>query len=338
MDLVPSREQLDLVATVERFAARELSAAQARERAGDWDSPAEPVLDDVWARAAELGVLALGLPEEAGGLGLPVVEEALVFQVLGRHLAPVGLLGTVLAARLAHAAGDKELRDGLAEGGVRAGVALPGAADGPLVVADPSRTGHVVDWTAGGAELLVGPSEGAAVGSLDPTTTLVAIERTEMSAPISASEGEWRHIGALGSLLAAAMLVGTAKACRDLSVAYAKERVQFGKPIGVHQAVKHRCADMATRCEAATSLLSVAALALRDGRADAAFHVAAAKRFAGRTAVTNAHETVQVHGGMGFTWEHDAHLHVTRAQLLDRLLAAPADQRRALLATAPLIP
>lgn len=146
------------------------------------------------------------------------------------------------------------------------------------------------------------------------------------------------EVTALSALLAAAMLVGSAEACRDLAVAHAKTRVQFGRPIGVNQAVKHRCADMALGCEAAASMVSFAALALRDQRPDTGFHVAAAKRVAGRTALWNAHTALQIHGGMGFTWEHDVHLHLTRARLLDRLVADPYRQRRDLLATAPQIP
>jgi alkylation response protein AidB-like acyl-CoA dehydrogenase len=337
MDLVPSLEQRDLVATVEAFAERELSAAHAHERAREWGSPAVPVSEATWSRLADLGVLALGLPEEAGGLDLPVVEEALVFRVLGRHLAPLGLLGSLLAARFANAAGDKELRNGLSEGAVRAGLALR-EEGGRVVVADLPGGGAVVRWTEQGPGLCVGTPAGTPLDSLDPTTILTGLPAAEIGPPIPVAAAEAAMIGATGSLLAAAMLVGNAEACRDLAVSYAKERVQFDKPIGVYQAIKHPCADMATRCEAASSQLLFAALALRDGRSDAAFHVAAAKRVAGRTALANAHATVQIFGGMGFTWEHDAHLHVSRAQLLDRFAGTPREQRDALLGTAPQIP
>jgi alkylation response protein AidB-like acyl-CoA dehydrogenase len=291
----------------------------------------------VWRRLAELGLVGLGLPEEAGGLGLPVVEEALVFRVLGRHLAPVGLLASVLAARLAHASGDDSLRKGLVEGEVRAGIALPGDpgyGTDPVVVADLPAGGLLVHDAA----LRSAASPGSPLASVDPTTTLVAVRLDEMSIPRDVPPGAASEVTALGAVLAAAMLVGSAEACRDLSVSHAATRVQFDRPIGVHQAIKHRCADMAVGCEAASTMLAFASLALRDGRVDAPFHVAAAKRVAGRTALSLAHSTVQVHGGMGFTWEHDAHLHLARARLLDRLAGTPGDQRRALLATAPQIP
>jgi len=120
--------------------------------------------------------------------------------------------------------------------------------------------------------------------------------------------------------MVAAMLVGIAEATRDLSAEHAKTRVQFGRPIGVHQAIKHRCADMAVRAEAAGSQMLLAALCVESGRADATFQAAAAKVVATDAAVANAASTIQVHGGMGFTSEHDAHLFLERAHVLDHLL------------------
>ncbi|WP_281376011.1 acyl-CoA dehydrogenase family protein, partial [Pseudonocardia pini] len=121
-----------------------------------------------------------------------------------------------------------------------------------------------------------------------------------------------------GVVLAAAALCGVAEACRDRSAEYAKTRTQFGQPIGVFQAVKHRCAEMATRCEAAMSLTSYAALVLAEGRPDAAFQVSSAKLVASAAAIDNAADDVQNHGGMGFTDESGAHLYVRRARLLEQ--------------------
>ena len=119
------------------------------------------------------------------------------------------------------------------------------------------------------------------------------------------------------------MLVGIAEAARDQAAAYAVERMQFGKPIGVFQAVKHRCADMAVRCEAGWSQTCYAALALRDGERDAAFQVSVAKHLAGEAAEENAAANVQIHGGYGYTTEYDAHVLVKRAQVLRALAGAP---------------
>jgi len=123
------------------------------------------------------------------------------------------------------------------------------------------------------------------------------------------------------------MAAGMAEATRDLSSRYAIEREQFGRPIGVNQAIKHRCADMAVRAEAALAQTVFAALVVDSKGPDAVFQAHAAKVFAVESAARNAAETVQVHGGMGFTWEHTAHRYVERAQVLDHLAG---DRRQSL--------
>ena len=122
-----------------------------------------------------------------------------------------------------------------------------------------------------------------------------------------------------------------AEATRDMSSEYAKIRVQFGPPIGVNQAIKHACADMALRAEAASAQLLFAALSVDEGRSDAAFQVAAARIVATDAAVENATRTIQVHGGMGYTFEHDAHLFLKRARVLDRVLGDSRSQMAALI-------
>jgi alkylation response protein AidB-like acyl-CoA dehydrogenase len=124
------------------------------------------------------------------------------------------------------------------------------------------------------------------------------------------------------NVLVAAELAGIATATAEQSTQYAKDREQFGVPVGSFQAVKHRCADMAVRAEAATSLVRYASLAVRDGLPDAAFHADAARAVAARNAVENAQINVQNHGGIGFTWEHTAHRYVTRAQVRARTLGS----------------
>ncbi len=114
----------------------------------------------------------------------------------------------------------------------------------------------------------------------------------------------------------AAALVGIAEATRDMSAQYAKDREQFGRPIGTFQAVKHRCADMAVRCEVAFDLAIYAALLVDGDGPDAALHVPAAKVLAGEYAIANVFDNVQNHGGIGVTWEHDAHFFVKRANVL----------------------
>ena len=128
------------------------------------------------------------------------------------------------------------------------------------------------------------------------------------------------------SLLIAAQLTGSAEATRDLCVAYASERSQFGQKIATFQAVSHPLADMAVRCEATLAQMKVAAIALRDGRPDAAFQIAASRVVALDAALSNAQAAVQIHGGMGFTAEYPLHFHLKRAHLLDRLGGTMAEQ------------
>ena len=127
------------------------------------------------------------------------------------------------------------------------------------------------------------------------------------------------RIWQLGQLGTAAMLVGLAEAALDLIVEYAKIRETFGRKIGCWQAVRHPCADMAVRVEAARSQLWYAAAAMKEARGDAAAHLDAAKHLANQAAVANADACIQLHGGIGVTDEHDAHLLLKHALLLSRL-------------------
>ncbi|MCW2621057.1 MAG: putative Acyl-CoA dehydrogenase [Frankiales bacterium] len=335
MDLVPDEDDLALVSSIERFLARESSTAHLRDRLRE----GRPAQAATWAAVGALGAFSLGLSEADGGAGLSEVEEALVFRSLGRHLAPAAFIGSVVAARLAVLAGRADLVPDLAAGALPVAVTLPAVGGGSYAVCDlPAAALVLVDR---GTELvLVAAAEvfGTELDPLDPATSLAVARLDDVVAEVAVGGADAARLRLLGTLLGAAMLVGIGEATRDEAVAYAKERVQFGKPIGSYQAIKHPCADMATRCEAAAALLFFAALALRDGRSDAAFQVAAAKRIATATAFDNARANVQIHGGTGVTWEHDAHLFVTRTHVLSRLFGDVPTQQRALLATAAAVP
>jgi alkylation response protein AidB-like acyl-CoA dehydrogenase len=135
-----------------------------------------------------------------------------------------------------------------------------------------------------------------------------------------APASDWQRRGAV---LVAAQLAGMAGATGDMAVAYAMERQQFDKPIGAFQAVKHICADMKVRAEVARAVVDAAAVTYDDpGVGDVDRAVAAAKLVAGEAAIANAKACIQVHGGMGFTWEVDAHLYLKRAWVLDRLFGS----------------
>src|SRR5690606_33176714 len=133
------------------------------------------------------------------------------------------------------------------------------------------------------------------------------------------TEPIWSH----AQVLASAFLAGLAEAARDMATEHARTRIQFGKPIGVNQAIKHVCADMAVAADAAISQTLFAAIALQSGRGDSMFQVLAAKSVATRAAIDNAANGIQVHGGMGYTFEHNAHLVLKRAHVYAHLFGEP---------------
>ncbi|MEU9209350.1 acyl-CoA dehydrogenase family protein [Streptomyces sp. NPDC048415] len=257
-----------------RFGREELRAAVA-------DGP--PVLDrTLWRELGAAGFFALRLPDAAGGVGLGLQEAVLAFEEAGRVLLPGPLIATHLAAG-----------------------AVDGAATGETVVA--AVDAGLVEWLSQ-ADVVRGDTTGAEpLESVDPLTPLHRV-------PASA-EGDRR--GDLGdddsgavhltSLLTAAEQLGTAARTCELAVQHARTREQFGQPIGAFQAVKHLCAEMLVRVEVARAAVYAAAVT-----ADPA-EVAAARLLADEAAVRGARDCLQVHGGMGFTWESDVHLHLKRA-------------------------
>jgi alkylation response protein AidB-like acyl-CoA dehydrogenase len=171
-----------------------------------------------------------------------------------------------------------------------------------------------------------------AAPSMDPTRRLGRVRlggRTGMA--LDADAGRLRL---LGTVLAAAEASGVAERTLEMSVEYGKVREQFGKPIGTFQAIKHRCADMAVRAEVARSVVTYAAVVLQEGGqeadADARHHVHIAKILATEAALQNATDNVQNHGGMGYTWESDAHLFLKRARVLEHCFGSRTDHLDAL--------
>ena len=154
--------------------------------------------------------------------------------------------------------------------------------------------------------------------SLDPATSMRLLSAE--SAPVATANGA--SVWQMGQLGTAAMLIGVAEAALDLIVDYAKIRETFGRKIGSYQAVRHPCADMALRVEAARAQLWFAAAALKEGRADAGVHLDAVKHLANQAAVANADSNIQLHGGIGVTDEHNAHLFLKHALVLGKLFGA----------------
>jgi alkylation response protein AidB-like acyl-CoA dehydrogenase len=324
MDLLPTPEQDEIVATVRAQLAKDFDLHQLSGR----DGTDEVVDRDLWRRCAELGWFGLGLSEALGGVGYSLVEEALLFAELGAHATPGPFLPVVLGARLAALAGDAGVAARILAGEDLVALARRDAAGGPVTVTDH---GGATWWLLidAGRAALVEPVDVEPVPSIDP---LVPLGRAGLGTPSEvAALDDAAALVLRGTVLVAAELAGIASATAAQSTEYAKDREQFGRPIGSFQAVKHRCADMAVRAEAATSLVRYASLALADARPDAAFHVHAARVVAGAAALDNARTNVQNHGGIGFTWEHTAHRYVTRAEVRTRTLGDRADHLGALL-------
>jgi alkylation response protein AidB-like acyl-CoA dehydrogenase len=344
-----SSEQQDLRLAVRQFCADRFGDAAVR-RLMDSETGHDPAL---WARlGGELGVLGLAVPEELGGAGGGLVDQAVVAEEFGAALVPGPVLGTVgLAVPALVALGGDDLLGELLEGRRTAGFAVPdrgGRFDPELVTvtaADGTLTGELSQVVDGAADVLlvaarIGDGVGLYVtdgGERTPLSTLdqtrrqarVRFEATPARLIAGGAEAEAAITAALhtGAAVLAAEQVGGAQRLLDLTVAHARARLQFGRPIGSFQAVKHRCADMLVLVEHARSVAYHAAWALQDGTDDPELAVGVAQATCSEAYQRVAADTVQLHGGIGFTWEHPAHLYYKRAVTDAALLGSPAAHR-----------
>jgi alkylation response protein AidB-like acyl-CoA dehydrogenase len=351
-------EQGDLRAAVRKFGAENFDEATVRRL-----MESDPTFDaKVWARlGGELGVLGLSVPESDGGVGGTLVDQAVAVEELGALLACGPLFGTVylaIPALVAASSGPArdELLNELVEGRRTAAFAVPDragafdAADVTVTASGEALSGtveRVVD-AAAADELLVAAktADGVALFAVDATgqgvarTPLVTldltrpqanVEFTEAPARLIADAGEAQrvidHALQVGAALLAVEQVGAAQHLLDLSVEYAKSRLQFGRPIGSFQAVKHRLADLLVDLEHARSTAYHAVWALTDGSDDPALATSIAQAVCSAALSHVATDTIQVHGGIGFTWEHQAHLYFKRAAT-DAALLGTAEQHR----------
>lgn len=319
--------------------------AQETLLSGERPGGGDPLIDDArWAGFGELGWFSLGLAEADGGVGYGLAEEVLLAEELGRQVAPGPFVAQIVASRLAAAAQLDAAAD-LAAGTLRAawGEPVVSTEGSPAVIGDRTTADLLVQHAEGAAWIVVVSGDEAVlissedvevladVAPLDPSTPL---RRVRANAVIPGASDPSGATARWATTLVSAQMAGLAEATCAMSVEYAKEREQFGQPIGSFQAVKHRCADMAARAEAAITQTRWAALTVDASGPDGAFEVEAARVMATRAALTNAEVNVQNHGGIGFTWEHPAHRYVTRARLLELTGGSLADHQAKLL-TAP---
>jgi len=298
VDLWLSDEQValqDAVATVckQLFGSEQVRALQAS--AG--------VDRTSWAALADIGLFSLRLPDPDGA-GLGTAEAVLALEQLGRAFVPGPLVANVLAAGLV---------DGVADGAVIVGVM--DRDEDPLLAENLNAIDLLLVLDDSGI-VAVEPSALTATALPDPADPLTPLHHVT-AVPDGRSLGgpelaaRWRTEGAV---LTAGLQVGLAQRALDQAVTYARQREQFGQPIGQFQAIKHLLADALARVEIARSAVYAAAVTVDDPEVgDVARRVSAAKLLADEAAVGNGRAGVQVHGGMGFTWEVDAHLPLRRA-------------------------
>ncbi|MBW8482170.1 acyl-CoA dehydrogenase family protein [Actinomadura parmotrematis] len=351
MRLLQSDDQRDLASAVRAFLAETSPIGRVREIA-ESDAGHDP---RVWERmAGELGLAGLAIPEEHGGSGAGRGELAAVLEELGAALTPSPLLGAVIAADLLLASGDsaaaKDLLPGIAAGTTLAVGVLPVPGDPEITASGGTLTGvaprvpHGLD-----ADLIIVPAGGelyAVRGADAARTALTTLDLTRPQARVEFAATPARHVGTadvdraldLASVALAAEQLGGLRRCLDAIVEYAKLRVQFGRYVGSFQGVKHRLADMHCVLEQAEAVVRYATWAADEDPGELPVAAALAQSYLGRAYFRVARDHLLLHGGIGFTWEHDAHLYYKRAKTDELLLGAPRRHRERLAAHLDLLP
>jgi alkylation response protein AidB-like acyl-CoA dehydrogenase len=315
-DLMLTDEQAMIAETVEDYLARELPLERLRPKARRPD----PV--QVCKNMVELGLFGAGLPEKVGGAGLGLAEEVLVQRACGRYLASPSVLATVLGARVALEAGDIELAGALVSGqSAVALVAGTGEARNKNLrcyVLDMNPGDLLLAWNEQGMGLFPQQaltqvrSDECVDDSLSMHTGLLRMSQCSHWIPTAEEPLAMRAV-----VLLAARMAGLAEAACETATEYAKVREQFGRPIGSFQAVKHRCADMLLRARLCWYQTMLAGLKVQAEAPDMVLQATAAKLNAAHAAHENGRAAIQVHGGIGFHAECNAHWFMKRAHIYD---------------------
>jgi alkylation response protein AidB-like acyl-CoA dehydrogenase len=328
MDFGFTDDQRDIQRTARDLLGERAKPERVREHAEAGRMDAE-----LWRELCELGWPGIAVAEEYGGQGLGPIELSILCEELGRALAPVPFLGSVMAATLIEHGGSPEQRErwlpGLASGETigALGAAVDGTAE--FVVGAVDAQVLVLIEDDGSAHVLSAEeAEVSPLASIDPTRSAARV--------IAGDSGEALPDGCVGlgrALVAVSSeLVGICDRALEMTVSYVKERKQFGVPVGAYQAVSHRCAQMLLETEKARSTAAFAAWTAEadpENLAEAAAMAKAAASDAGREVTSSA---IQAHGGIGFTWEADVHWLFKRAQI-DSVLLGGAGRHRARLAS-----
>lgn len=313
MDFALSEEQAELAATVRAVLAKQSDPEAA------WSTLCDQV-----------GVPALAVPEEYDGAGATFFETAVVLEELGRAITPAPLLASVLATEALLAGGSEDAKARLLPRIASGEVATLASCLAEDLVLDGDRAAIVL--AIDGDDLVeVTGATAAWAESMDQTIRLARLDRRGATAAVVGDGAAARaRVDLVGPAAAAALAVGLCDRALRMTVDYSVERVQFGRPIGSFQALKHRMADMLARLEIGRSASWAASYALATGAADAEELTRTAASYCLEAAAHLAGECIQLHGGIAITWEHDAHVVFKRAHALGRLFGAPHHHRAAL--------
>ena len=342
--------QQTLKNTVRKFLAAECPPAEVR-RIMDTGTAFDAAL---WRKMADQGWTGIIFPEEYGGFGMGMVEMAAALEEMGRALLPGPYLSTISAGALIEYAGNdaqkREYLGAICRGDAKAAVALledsaswsPGAVS---MQAAPQGSGYVLNGrklfvgsaavadfiicvarVKGELAALVVPAGAAGLNilpmpAMDPTRKLYEVTFESVSVPAAGllaqgkrAQDAFDRALAVSTVALVAEMVGGMQRLLEITVEYAKTRKQFGRPIGGYQAVQHQCADMLVYTESSRSAAYFAAYAVNEGLPEAAAAVSVAKAYASDAYREAGNRAIQVHGGMGFTWENDCHLYYRRAK------------------------
>ena len=304
MDFRLNADQQVLQGAARDFLRKEVSSTVVRAafEGPDGDAP------ELYKKMAELGWLGITVPDELGGLGMSAVEQAVVSEQLGYVNAPSPYFtNACVAIPLLAALGAEDLLEAMLAGSLRAAVMK----DGELV-----RDGQLADGFIVLGDRAVWFDRSRAEVTPEPS-----VDGTRRFAHVSVS-GSGRDLGPASAVetvqeaataALCAEMVGGMQWALDTTVQYVKDREAFGRPIGVFQAIQHKCADMLVQTESSRSAAYYAAYAIANDLPDARFAVSVAKAYCSDAAHAVTGECIQLHGGIGFTWEHDAHLYFKRA-------------------------
>jgi alkylation response protein AidB-like acyl-CoA dehydrogenase len=355
-------EQTALRGLAREVLTAESAAPEVRKQMAD----ATGYSESLWKQLAETGLLGITIDEAHGGLGLGLIEQALVLEEMGRAAYPGPYFSTVvLAATAIIAGGDRAQLDaylpGIAEGTLKATLALmeDRLAAGPEGIALRARSqggeyvlsgvkrfvpfAHVADviLVAARTSESSDPSHGVTIFAVSKGAEGLSIEQNVMidqtnkvstltlenvrvgrEAVVGQVDGGWKILEIVlrrAAVASAAVMLGAARKCMDMSVEYAKVREQFGQAIGSFQAIKHACAEMLVEVENAHGATYYAAWAVDAAAPDAGLAASVAKSYVGEAARKVCGSAIQVHGGIGFTWEYDLHLYFKQAKFLEAL-------------------